>query len=74
MFITIKVSIKIIKIGIIILEIVFIFWDENIINKILVRVNKIKIMENLSNINVLSIIIECFVLKISKIIISIVDK
>lgn len=74
MFITIKVSIKIIKIGIIILEIVFIFWDENIINKILVRVNKIKIMENLSNINVLSIIIECFVLKISKIIINIVDK
>lgn len=74
MFITIKVSIKIIKIGIIILEIIFMFWDENIINKILVRVNKIKIMENLSNINVLSIIIECFVLKISKTIINIEDK
>lgn len=74
MCITEKVNIKIMKIGIIVLEILIIFWDENIISKILVKVNRIKIIENLSIINVLSMIIMCFVLKINRIVIVIKDR
>lgn len=74
MCITEKVSIKIMKIGIIVLEIMIIFWDENIISKILVKVNRIKIIENLSIINVLSMIIMCFVLKINRIVIVMKDR
>lgn len=74
MCITEKVNIKIMKIGIIVLEILIIFWDENIISKILVKVNRIKIIENLSIMNVLSMIIMCFVLKINRIVIVMKDR
>jgi len=69
-----NISIKIIKIVIIVFEISFMFWEENIISKILIKVNNIKISENLSNLNVLSKIIRCFILNKHNNIIVKVDK
>lgn len=68
--ITENVNIRIMKIGIIVFEISFMFWDENIIRRVLIRVRSIKIIENLSSLNVSSIIIVYFILiRQSKIII-----